>query len=252
MRPPTTKPRSHSLATKLTQHGSSSVATADRNVRGMPRPNRRDAPGTIHHVTQRGNNQEDIFGERRDFALYLGLLSEVARAEGWDVLSYCLMPNHVHLLVRTSDATLSKGMARLHGRYALAYNRRRGGSGHAFQGRFHSRRVHSEAHLKAGFAYLALNPVRGRLVTHRTTGSGAHMGHWLGGEWHSRASSLEGHSGSSTPTGPTAAGGTCGSWKSGCLLLWRRPGRLERRGRLETGVSLKADPKAEHRGQPEG
>jgi REP element-mobilizing transposase RayT len=136
--------------------------TVDR----MPRPRRQDYAGATHHVTQRGNDSARVFDGDPDYMLYLGLLAEATRRHGWEVYSYCLMPNHVHLVLRTPQPTLSRGMAMLSGRYASARNRRLHATGHVFEGPFHSRLIETDAHLKTALGYVALNPVRGRLCGH--------------------------------------------------------------------------------------
>lgn len=121
-------------------------------------------PGLPHLVTQRGNRGEPIFLEDGDQALYLRLLAERARRARVAVWAYCLMPNHVHLIVvpRTADG-IRAAIAEAHRRYTRFVNRRAGLTGHLFQGRFASVAM-DEEHLLVAARYVALNPVRARLV----------------------------------------------------------------------------------------
>jgi len=107
-----------------------------------------------------------MFLDVRDRYLCLTLLGETAERYGWDVLSYCLMDTHWHLLVRTPEPTLSGGMQRMNTCYSQEFNRRHGRSGHSIRYRFMSVVVEDEAHLFELTRYLPLNPVRGGLIRH--------------------------------------------------------------------------------------
>ena len=121
-------------------------------------------PGAPHHVTQRANRRETVFLGPQDYALYRDWLAESRRKFGVAVWAYCLMPNHVHLILTPSDAAgLALALARAHGRYASYFNARARQMGHVFQGRFGSAAM-DEDHLMAAARYVALNPVRARLV----------------------------------------------------------------------------------------
>jgi putative transposase len=125
----------------------------------MPRSPRQEEAGAIHHVFARGVVKRPIYLDDEDRERYLGLLRDVVRHFGWQCLSYCLMGNHVHLLVQTPEPNLGAGMQRLHGRYGVSFNARHGFSGHVFEGRFGSKRVTTDAQLLVAAGYVALNPV---------------------------------------------------------------------------------------------
>jgi putative transposase len=125
----------------------------------MPRRPREEVDGGVHHVFARGNDRRDIYLDDVDRRIYLGILGRVTRRQRWRCLSYCLMPNHVHLLVETPHANLGAGMQRLHGDYAHIFNERHGRSGHVFQGRYGSVLITSDEQLWTAVAYVALNPV---------------------------------------------------------------------------------------------
>jgi putative transposase len=110
-------------------------------------------------VYARGNDRRDIFVDDVDRRLYLETLGGVVRWKRWRCLAYCLMPNHVHLLLETPHANLGAGMQYLHGRYANDFNQRHGRSGHLFQGRYGSALVTTDEQLWHVAAYIALNPV---------------------------------------------------------------------------------------------
>ena len=136
-------------------------------------------PGLPHHVTQRGNRRERVFFSDDDYALYRELLASQCRKQGVACWAYCLMPNHVHLiLVPDRDESLARALGETHRRYSTAINARLGVTGHLFQARFGSAAM-DEEHLIAAARYVALNPVRARLVERaedwRWSSVGAHL-----------------------------------------------------------------------------
>lgn len=132
--------------------------------KGMARLPRIVIPGIPHHVTQRGNRRERTFFEDGDYALYLDLLADAGRRWGVAIWSYCLMPNHVHIIAVPSDEDgLSRTFRHVHRHYTGYINARLRVTGHLWQGRFSSVAM-DEQHLVAAFRYVALNPVRARLA----------------------------------------------------------------------------------------
>ena len=125
-------------------------------------------PGHPHHVTQRGNGRQQTFFREQDYALYRDLLAEHAAAAGVEVWAWVLMPNHVHLILVPGDADgLRRTLAAVHRRYAGHLHARLQRSGHFWQGRYGCVAM-DEAHLGAALRYVALNPVRARLVERAT------------------------------------------------------------------------------------
>jgi putative transposase len=122
-------------------------------------------PGFPHHVTQRGNRRAPVFFEQSDYALYRDLLAERCRKASVACWAYCLMPNHMHLVLvpETADG-LARALGQTHRQYTGYINARARWTGHLFQGRFASV-VLDDDHLMAAARYVALNPVRARLVT---------------------------------------------------------------------------------------
>jgi len=146
----------------------------------MPRPARLVLPGLPHHVTQRGNGRQRIFFAQGDYALYRDLLRHYCRKSRTAVWAWCLMPNHVHLiLVPAHEDGLRATLAPAHTRYAVEVNRRHGRCGHLWQARFASVAM-DEAHLHACLRYVELNPVRAGLVERpeawRWSSARAHLG----------------------------------------------------------------------------
>jgi putative transposase len=133
--------------------------------RTMARLPRLVLPGIAYHVTQRGNRRAQAFFEDGDYALYRDLLAQSAERAGAAVWSYCLMPNHVHVIVVPADEDgLRRTFADTHRRYTGYINARQRWTGHLWQGRFGAVAM-DEAHLAAAARYVALNPVRARLVS---------------------------------------------------------------------------------------
>jgi putative transposase len=121
-------------------------------------------PGLPYHVTQRGNGRERVFFAESDYAAYRDWLAEAADEAQLSVWSWCLMPNHVHLIVVPQDEDgLRRVLARVHRRYAGFIHARRRRTGHFWQGRYGAVAM-DEDHLAAAYRYVNLNPVRARLV----------------------------------------------------------------------------------------
>ena len=130
----------------------------------MPRVARLVLPGVPHHVTQRGNRRQRTFFSDEDFRLYFRLLRYWCVKAGTRVWAWCLMPNHVHLVLVPADADgLRKTMAPIHSRYTWEINQRECWRGHLWQDRFSSFPM-DEAHVHACLRYVELNPVRAGLV----------------------------------------------------------------------------------------
>jgi putative transposase len=122
------------------------------------------AAGLPHHVTQRGNRRQPVFFGPDDYAAYRTLLAEGCRAAGVAIWAYCLMPNHVHLILVPSDPDgLRAALGEAHRRYTRHVNLREGWRGYLWQGRFASFPM-DESYTLACARYIELNPVRVKLV----------------------------------------------------------------------------------------
>ncbi len=158
----------------------------------MARPLRIEYPGAVYHVTSRGNARADIFADSFDRQTFLLLLESVVNRFNWICHAYCLMDNHYHLLIETSDGNLSMGMRHLNGVYTQSFNRRHKSVGHVFQGRFKAVIVEKESHLLELCRYIVLNPVRAGMVSapqkwrwssYRTTAGNAKKEPYLATDW---------------------------------------------------------------------
>jgi len=121
-------------------------------------------PGVPHHVTQRGNRREDVFFSGTDRAHYLELLREYSVRAGLELLGYCVMTNHLHLVVVPEyENSLARVLKPVNLRYAQHVNRRKGASGRVWQGRFYSCPM-DERHCLVTVRYVEQNPVRTHVV----------------------------------------------------------------------------------------
>ena len=151
----------------------------------MPRTARIVVPGVPYHVTQRGNNRQDVFFVDDDRRVYLELLADYTSRFGLDILSYCLMSNHVHFVaVPEKENSLAVAMGRTDGRYAQYINRLHRRQGHLWQDRFYSCAL-DQKHAVAAIRYVEQNPVRARMTrrpwTYLWSSAAAHVGE--GDKW---------------------------------------------------------------------
>lgn len=132
----------------------------------MPRTGRIVLPGYAHHIVQRGHNRQRVFVGDDEYLYYIANLREWKDAFGCEVYAYCLMTNHVHLVVnpRESPAALGLLMKRIAGRQTRLSNKREQRTGTLWEGRFKSSPVATDAYLLACCRYVELNPVRAGIV----------------------------------------------------------------------------------------
>src|SRR3954469_3470160 len=131
----------------------------------MPRQSRFIVPQVAMHVIQRGNNKAATFLAESDYLVYLHCLGDLAAKLDCAIHAYCLMSNHVHLLVTppSRDACISL-MRNLGQRYVQYFNRRHARSGTLWEGRFKSCIAESARYVLACHRYLEMNPVRAGMV----------------------------------------------------------------------------------------
>ncbi len=167
----------------------------------MPRVARLVIPDFPHHVTQRGNRRQTTFFSDADYGLYKTLLGEWAAKAGTKIWGWCLMPNHVHLiLVPSHEDGLRAALGETHRRYTRHINTREEWRGHLWQERFASFPM-DEAHLLSALRYVELNPVRAGLVKRPED--------W---RWSSARAHLNGESDNLTDMSTTSA--LVADWKS--------------------------------------
>jgi putative transposase len=131
----------------------------------MARPLRLHAPGMLHHIMSRGNDKREMFIDDVDYARYLELLQRSACRFSVDVNGYCLMWNHVHLLLRPTAHPLSRLMQHVNSAYCRWFNRRHGRVGHVLQGRYKAQIVEGGPSFLRVLRYVMLNPVAAGKVT---------------------------------------------------------------------------------------
>ena len=130
----------------------------------MSRPLRIEFPGAVYHVTSRGDRREMIYRGDEDRAAQLEVIAQAMDRFDAQVLAYCLMGNHFHLVLHTRRANLSRLMRHVNGVYTQNFNRRHGLVGHLFQGRFKAILVDRDAYLLALCRYVERNPVAAGMV----------------------------------------------------------------------------------------
>lgn len=132
----------------------------------MPRLARVILPNYPHHIVQRGNRRQDVFFNDDDYLYYLSLLKHWCEEEEIEVLAYCLMTNHIHLVVVPGEySNLSRAIGETHRRYTRMINFRQKWTGYLWQGRFSSY-VLDENWLLSTMAYVELNPVKAGMAEH--------------------------------------------------------------------------------------
>ena len=137
-------------------------------------------PGVPHPVTQRGNNRKNVFFADDDRRAYLSIIKRCSEACGLQIIGYCLITNHVHLIaVPATEDALAKAVGRTHYLYTQYVNRLHGRSGHLWQNRFHSSPMDA-VHLSGALSYVERNPVRAKIVRvpwrYRWSSAAAHCG----------------------------------------------------------------------------
>ena len=129
----------------------------------MSRPLRIEYPGAWYHVMNRGRRKEDIFTQKKDYRLFIELLKETAELFNVNIASYCMMPNHYHLLLHTPDGNLSRCMRQINGIYTQRFNRIHKYDGQLFRGRYKSILVEVDSYLLELLRYIHKNPIRAGL-----------------------------------------------------------------------------------------
>jgi len=130
----------------------------------MARPPRVLGPGLLYHVIARGNHREAVFLDPCDYETYLHRLAVYRVRYAVTLYAYCLMPNHVHLVLGTAEAPLDRFMQCLQQSYTQRFNRRYAQVGHLFQGRYKALRCETDAYLVTLVRYVHQNPVRAGLT----------------------------------------------------------------------------------------
>jgi len=130
----------------------------------MARPLRIEYPGAIYHVITRGNNRQRVFRDEHDRWTYLKKLSTYCLEKEVELMCYCLLDNHIHLLVETPRGNLAKMMQPFQTSYTVYFHRRHGTTGHVFEQRYKALLVDKESYLLQVSRYIHLNPVGSNIV----------------------------------------------------------------------------------------
>ena len=130
----------------------------------MPRKARIDAPGALHHIIVRGIEQCQIFRDDRDRDQFIQRFSDILTDTETPCYAWALIPNHVHLLLKTGSLPIATVMRRLLTGHAVFYNKRHRRSGHLFQNRYKSILCQEDVYLLELVRYIHLNPIRAKLV----------------------------------------------------------------------------------------
>jgi putative transposase len=130
----------------------------------MPRGPREKSGSGIYHVIVRGINRQDIFHDEEDYTHYLEAMSRAKSIGKFEIYGYCLMSNHVHLLLHEKEETISSVMKRIGVSYAWWYNKKYDRAGHVFQDRYKSETVENDEYLLNVLRYIYKNPVKAQMV----------------------------------------------------------------------------------------
>ena len=129
----------------------------------MPRTARLLSESGIYHVMLRGINREKVFRDEEDFRAFLGVLDKYKSISHYELFSYCLMGNHVHLLIRPNEEQLDRVFRRIGASFVYWYNLKYDRIGHLFQDRFRSEPVETDAYFLGALRYILQNPVKAGL-----------------------------------------------------------------------------------------
>jgi putative transposase len=131
----------------------------------MPRPLRIEYENAYYHVMNRGRGRQDIFHDERYFEMFLQILGEAHQRFGVEILCYCLMSNHYHLLLKTPESNLGRVMRHINGLYTQRYNRLKKTDGSLFRGRYKAVCVEEDSYQLQLSCYIHRNPLEAGLVT---------------------------------------------------------------------------------------
>ncbi|MFD1848852.1 transposase [Oceanobacillus bengalensis] len=130
----------------------------------MARKNRIWMPGHFYHIVSRGNWRGDLFKEEADYKIFLHILREINEKTPIELASYCLMTNHYHLQLRSTELPISKVMAFINKRYADYHNNKYEVSGHVFEKRYYGEFIDSPLGMLKVSKYIHLNPLEADMV----------------------------------------------------------------------------------------
>ncbi|SHK52676.1 transposase, partial [Paramaledivibacter caminithermalis] len=130
----------------------------------MPRQKRETSKTKIYHIMMRGNEKKNILIDEEDKMKFIDIMIDKKKYEDYYLYAYCLMDNHVHLIIKDEKDKLSRIMKRINISYAHYFNSKYERVGHVFQDRYKSEVIESEAYLLAAIRYVHMNPVKANIV----------------------------------------------------------------------------------------
>ena len=125
----------------------------------IPRCDREKSKTGIYHVMLRGINKQVIFEDEEDYEVFIETLKRYKAISGYKIFAYCLMSNHLHLLIKVENEELGTVFKRIAGSYVYWYNRKYGRTGHLFQDRFKSEAVEDDRYFLTVLRYIHRNPI---------------------------------------------------------------------------------------------
>lgn len=120
----------------------------------------------IYHIILRGNNKQNIFIDEKDYLFFLNRLNKYIKELKLELHAYCLMPNHIHLLIGNANELMSLLIQKLATSYAIYFNHRYDRCGHLFQGRFKSEPIENDEYYKTVYRYILQNPEKANLASY--------------------------------------------------------------------------------------
>lgn len=131
----------------------------------MPRMARKSSKTKVYHIIFRGNDKQDIFFDEQDYRKYINEIKNTKEKYQCEILAYCLMSNHIHLIVFDKSDNLSKAMQSLAVSYSNYFSKKYDKVGHLFQNRFLSKNVETREYLLQLCRYIHQNPVKAKIST---------------------------------------------------------------------------------------
>ncbi|MDQ2088156.1 transposase [Herbivorax sp. ANBcel31] len=146
----------------------------------MPRAARKKSSTGIYHVMLRGINHQIIFEDDEDYQKYLDTLKKYQDESGYTIYAYCLMSNHIHLLVKEETEEMSIAFRRIGASYVYWYNWKYGRRGHLFQDRYKSEVVEKDRYFLTVIHYMHQNPLKAGIVKNITDYRWGSYGEYIG------------------------------------------------------------------------
>lgn len=146
----------------------------------MPRESRKKSESKTYHVMIRGNERKEIFLDDDDKKKFIDIIKEKNPDKKYSIYAYCLMENHVHLLINEGDETVSQIMKRINISYAYYFNKKYSRVGHLFQDRFKSEAIEDDGYLLSAVRYIHNNPVKAHIVMQAEEYKWSSYGHYVG------------------------------------------------------------------------